>query len=345
MNSDIKNRLKKMIVLIPIVIIASVFYMMFKDNYKEIFRLLLNVNPLFLALILFMGASYQILDAIPFKLLIQRKLEHFSLFDSIKLCLLGIFLNVTTFGTGIKPGQAYYLNKKGMDLGNGFATLMLPYVYHKLTIVIYATLALIFTNDFIKETYSNSYGFIYAGYGLSILVILGIVLISTSKTVHRIIFYPFDRHLKKPSIIAKKELIKSQLALLQQESSDILRDLKLWLKIIPIDLIKMTFWYAIPVIAISAVGGASKADIMQIIATSAFMQLIVGVIPVTGGIGSTEVVFILLFTEIFGSVAAGSSMVLYRLANYYIPFIVSIILVLAGITQIEKRTAKSKKKY
>ena len=62
----------------------------------------------------------------------------------------------------------------------------------------------------------------------------------------------------------------------------------------------------------------------EILATSSFMQLIVGVIPVTGGMGATEVVYQLLYGVLFGEITAGSTMILYRMANYYVPFLVSI---------------------
>lgn len=105
-------------------------------------------------------------------------------------------------------------------------------------------------------------------------------------------------------------------------------------------MIKMSCWYVIPIIAIYAAGGSlGGVTVAQAITVTALMQLIMGVIPTSGGVGSLEVVFSLLFAAVFGKVMAGSSMVLYRISTYYIPFLISVIIMLAV-----GKDMKSKKK-
>ena len=75
------------------------------------------------------------------------------------------------------------------------------------------------------------------------------------------------------------------------------------------------------------------------------MQLLIGVVPTSGGVGSLEVVFSLLFAAVFGKITAGSSMILYRLSTYYLPFIVSLVMMIfvgRDLKKIKKKEQEAK---
>lgn len=316
---------KKWLACIPLAIIVGILYYMFRDIYMDIWVQIKGTDAVYLVVLLVLGLLYMLLEAVPYTMLIQRKVPDFSLWKAMQICFLGMFLNVTTLGAGIKPGQAYVLNKKGVDVGNGIAMLTLPYVFHKLAIIIYATICLIFNNQFIRETYQDTYHYLYAGYGISLLVIVALVVVCASSKVHELIFYPFDHYLKNEKIIARKDIVKNELNKLREEAENILINRTLGIKIILIDLLKISCWYCIPYIAFQAVNGSTTGiSLFNVLSTASFMQLIVGVIPVTTGIGPTEVVYLLIFGVYFGKVTAGATMLLYRFSTYYFPFLLSI---------------------
>ena len=94
-----------------------------------------------------------------------------------------------------------------------------------------------------------------------------------------------------------------------------------------IDALKMSCWYVIPTLAIYALGGdLGGVSFAQGLTVTSLMPLLMGVLPTSGGVGSLEVVFSVLFAAVFGKVVAGSSMVLYRLSTYYIPFLFSLVM-------------------
>ena len=67
-----------------------------------------------------------------------------------------------------------------------------------------------------------------------------------------------------------------------------------------LNIMKMSCWYVIPVIAIYAAGGSlGNVTVSQALTVTALMQLLMGVIPTSGGVGSLEVVFSLLFSKLF----------------------------------------------
>lgn len=311
---------------LPFLILALVLYFMFRNSFGNIWTQLRRSDPVWFIVILLLGGIYLVIDALPFCILIRRSIPRFTLWDALQVTFLGIFLNVTTFGTGIKPGQMLYLyKKKGADVGESFAVLTLPYMFHKAAIILYATIMILWEGDFIRTRYPESYHYLYGGYGLSLIIILFLILVCASEKFHRILFYPLEKHVKKDSW--RKQILhwKEEISKLQKEAYAIVRTPSIWAKLIPINLLKLTFWYIIPLVALKAVGGCNLTiSVPEVLATSSFMQLIVGVIPVTGGMGATEVVYQLLYGVLFGEVTAGATMILYRMANYYVPFLVSV---------------------
>ena len=325
MKTTKRSKKKIAYIIIPFVALVAILYYMFEDSYQKIFVQLQSTKWSYFLIILGVEVLYLVLDAIPFKMMINRHLPQYSLLETMQILFVGIFMNVTTLGTGIKPAQAYELNKRGIGIGRGLAILTLPYVYHKFTILLYASVALLLRGSYFKTTYADSYHYIYAGYGFSILIIAFLILLCVSQKFHQILFYPFDRWLKPGKWYDKKEKVKLAVSNLQEEAAGIITNYKLAVIITASNMVKMTCWYIMPYIGYIAVGGAPESiSIMNVLATSAFMQLIIGVIPVTGGMGSTEIVYTLLYEAMFGKVAAGSSLILYRLATYYLPFLVAI---------------------
>jgi hypothetical protein len=61
---------------------------------------------------------------------------------------------------------------------------------------------------------------------------------------------------------------------------------------------------------------------LNICAVSALMTAIAGVFPSPAGIGSTEILYTLLFVRIEGIIQAASTMLLYRFATFIFPFII-----------------------
>ncbi|MCB5713413.1 lysylphosphatidylglycerol synthase transmembrane domain-containing protein [Lactonifactor longoviformis] len=311
---------------LPFLILALVLFLMFRNSFGTIWGQLRRTQPGWLGVILILGAVYQVLDAVPFCILIRRSIPGFTFWEALQVTFLGIFLNVTTFGTGIKPGQMLYLyKKKGADVGESFAVLILPYMFHKVSIMMYASIMLWLEGDFIRGRYPDNYHYLYTGYGLSFVIVVVLILVCASDKFHKLLFRPLDAWIKKESWKKKIKDWKEEISKLQKEAHSIVRSPSLWVILSIINLVKLSLWYVIPLAAVKAVGaGTIGVKVPEILATSSFMQLIVGVIPVTGGMGATEVVYQLLYGVLFGEITAGSTMILYRMANYYVPFLVSI---------------------
>ena len=70
--------------------------------------------------------------------------------------------------------------------------------------------------------------------------------------------------------------------------------------------------------------GIRQLSFWQVQLLSAVTVLIAGAIPNVGGVGPAEFAFTLLYSPYLGRTNAASAMVLYRMASYVFPFLVSI---------------------
>lgn len=327
-----RDKRKKLIKIISeaavIFITVIILCFIFKDSYKDIAKQLGHTDMLIFAGIAVLGNMYYIIDAVVYKILFKRENYRLSFPRCILVSYMSIFFNVTTFGAGIKPGQVLYLSRKGIEPGKGLAITTVPYVYHKAVIVGYAIIMLLSNLSFVRGNFGSAIGYIYIGAGLNMVLITVIILLCTAEWFHRLVYRLLNFIFRKPKYQKIKEKIWDQTAGLRVGTKELVGNAKMWLPMIAINVVKMTCWYVIPIIAIYASdGNIGTVTITQAITVTAIMQLIMGVIPTAGGVGSLEVVFSLVFEAVFGKVMAGASMVLYRLTTYYIPFLISIALV------------------
>ncbi len=323
-----KKTIMKIIAKISLMgILIAILYFMFKDLYVDILNQLLSTNIYLFVIMLLLGNAYFIIDAAILYYLFKSENEHVSYLKCIALSYMSVFFNVTTFGAGIKPAQTMYLHRKGVDIGKGFAIVSIPYLFHKTVVVMYAIIMILISNGFFVNYFPDTFRYIYIGIGFSILIVTFIILIFTNKPFHNRVFKIIHFFLKKKRFSETEKTIKSQIDKLREGTKSIMHNPKAWFYIISIDILKLSCWYIIPVIGLSASGGSlGDVSILEALSVTAVMQLIMGVIPVSGGVGSQEIVFSLLFAVVFGPIMAGSCMILYRLSTYYVPFLISIVI-------------------
>ena len=335
-----KNRLGIIVGFVVAILMFFVLYNMFKDSYDDIIDQLADTHMgIFVGLVV-LGNCYYLIDALVYYVIIKRDGHKLSFLRCIAVAYMSIFFNVTTFGTGIKPAQVLYMNRKGIDPGKGCGIAIMPYIFHKTIIVVYALIMLMFNNKFVLKNFESTFMYIYLGAFLSVLVIIFLILLCTAGWFHAFVCKLIDKTLGRTRFVDTAENIKKQIALLRDATVKVIKNPKAWISLTFVNAIKMTCWYIIPAFAIYAAGGdMGGVSMAQALTVTSLMQLLMGVIPTSGGVGSLEVVFSLLFAAVFGKVIAGSSMILYRLATYYIPFLFScVMMVFVG------RDAKRSKK-
>lgn len=255
----------------------------------------------------------------------MKNQERCTPWQAVRLAYMVVFFNVTTFAAGTKPAQIYNLYQESqIKPGKSFGILTMEYVSHKLTIVLYAAVMLCLCHTVLFQVPGLEKNYLLAGFGISLAILLFLTMFCINQK-----FAPWllrcCEHIKKESIKAKAKAGIAQLEEFSRVGSVVIKDKKQWMGLIFRNAVKMTCLYALPAVAIFAVTGERlPLSFLECLAFSAVMQLLIGVIPSSGGTGSTELVFLMLFGSMTEKAVCGAAMILYRMATYYLPFLISI---------------------
>ena len=103
---------------------------------------------------------------------------------------------------------------------------------------------------------------------------------------------------------------------------------------------KLFVLYCVPYVGARAVG-ADVPEFVRMQLLASLMLLLSGVLPNVSGLGSVEIAFLFVFKGFLGEVNAPSVLVLYRIASYFFPFIIGVIVFMACRKKIvpEKKEA------
>lgn len=84
---------------------------------------------------------------------------------------------------------------------------MMPYIFHKTVIVVYAVIMLILNNNFVVTNFSSSFRYMYMGVGLSIAIIVFMILCVLQNGFIDLYAKYLMRHLERHVL---KKLMKNQ---------------------------------------------------------------------------------------------------------------------------------------
>ena len=190
----------------------------FRDHYQEILRNIQAVSIRGLLLLLGMGLAYQMLESAVCFAMIRRRLPTFSFRQAVEVTFLGVFGNVSMLSVGSVPMQSYYLHRCGLIAGAGAGTMILEYVFHKCSVLGYATVMLLLPGRRLTGVDRGISRCLLPGYGICALIIAVLLLLCTSSRVQSLVSRGIDRLPDTKKRRERKCMWKENLAALYTES-------------------------------------------------------------------------------------------------------------------------------
>ena len=137
------SRKKAVISLLVLLALTCIIVFTFKDHWAEITAALAQLSVWQVLAVLAVGISYPLLEGCVAWVIVRSRLPQFTLRQGLDVGWCGTFGNVVTLGAGAVPVQLYYLHRAGLPLGPGAGLMTLEYVFHKSTVLLYATVMLL----------------------------------------------------------------------------------------------------------------------------------------------------------------------------------------------------------
>lgn len=295
------NRGRKKSYLISAVTLAllfAAFLLVFRDALPEILTNLRTVPFRGVLLLLVLGFAYEGMEAAVGFVLLRRK-------------------------------------KKDVRFADALGIMASEYVLHKISVLLYATAALLLGGGWLRESASGLSRYILIGYGIGALIVLVLTLLYTWDKVLDLVLLLFKKLPDTPKWNERREKWGSSLVQLNTEARKVLLVPSVRVRGIAVSLLKLFVLYSIPYLALR-LAGCTALSFAEVQLLSSLMLLITSALPNVAGMGPMEFAFLLLFSPWAGTAAASSALVLYRVATYFFPFLLSVITFLRE----EKRSLK-----
>lgn len=278
------------------------------------------------------GLWYQLFDALICLNLIKPALPSFTIRQATGVTFLGVFGKVSTLSVGTLPLKSWYLHRCGLVTGKGIGLLTLEYVMHKSTVFLFAAIMLLWQGRWFHTAVPLLSPYIIGGFCICAMVIIGLILLCVWDRAAQAALWLLDKLPDSGKWAQRRQNWSRQVKALHLASKATLRDKRRMLRILALNGVKLFGLYEIPVLCMRLLGIAGP-NLWQTELLTALMYLISGALPNLAGMGPIEFAFFTLYTPLLGESQAAAVLLLFRIATYYIPFLVSIPVFL----QIQKR--------
>ena len=321
--SPAPSRRKTLLSLGVLALLTGIVVFIFREHWAEISEALSRLTLGQGLLALAVGLSYPLLEGVSSWLIVRSRLSHFPLRQGIDNAWMGTFGNVVGLGAGSVPFQTWYLHRRGLDVGPGVGLMTLQYVFHKTTVLLYATVMLLLQHRWLAANTSGVMHYLPAAYCVVALVIVTLVLLCVSPLVQRLARWAMGFLPKTEPWQTRREKWLEQLDTLAAESRLLLADKGRCARILAVQTLKLFLMFTLPWFCIRFMGLSCGLSFWQVQLLTSLMLFLSNALPNVAGMGSIETAFLLVFSSFMTSGEAMSTLMLFRIASYYFVFAAS----------------------
>lgn len=322
MRYNVLVNMKKLFIVLRAAVLLLIIYFVFVRNFTAIRGVFALLPAGFIVLLLCVAILYYLLEGIAYCFAFENS-NQISLKQGIVLSMLGMFANVTSAGVGAVPLQTYYLHRQGIAAGNAAGTFLYSYVIHKLSTVLLALICICISFLIGHPDLRPFYPYIIFGFTVDIIVCVLMCAAALNKKINEL---AHKLCAKLPDRFAKqREALIHNLDLLREEVSDLLKNTKTGIKVLIADLCK--FMAMCIVVALICYKMEYSVTFGEALIYMALIFAISGSLPNVSGFGPIELGFALFFGPQIGEENVAGLVLVYRLANYFFPFFISLFIV------------------
>ncbi|MDD3361377.1 MAG: lysylphosphatidylglycerol synthase transmembrane domain-containing protein [Hespellia sp.] len=339
-------------VLFLLVVFAGTIYGVFHgEDLGKILHIISTVNPLYLlpavaCVVFFIWGESIIIFYMMHTLNIHLRKWTCFLFSSI-----GFFFScITPSASGGQPAQIYYMKKEDIPIPVSTLVLMVVTITYKAVLVFIGLAILIFGNGFIKQYLTGILPVFHLGIFLNVLCVIAMFVLVFHTTLAKDILIRGLWLLEKLHLMKKKESRHQRLDAAMTEYQDTAVYLKEHKQVI-INVLAITFAQRFALFLstyfVYRAFGLKEYSVAVIVLLQAVISISVDMLPLPGGMGISETLFLTIFVPVFGAKLLLPGMILSRGLSYYTELILSAALtVLANFTiGGKKKICKKKNKF
>ncbi|WP_167956731.1 lysylphosphatidylglycerol synthase transmembrane domain-containing protein [Anaerosporobacter faecicola] len=326
-------------------IVGVTFYLLLKDQeIPLILDSIKKTNVLYLLLGIVAVIFFVCCESVIICFMMKKLRSPIKLKGCIKYSFIGFFFScITPSATGGQPAQLYYMKKDKVNLGVATLVLLEVTIAYKSILILFGMLMLTIKRKFVFHYLGKNICFLYFGIVINIVVVLWLMLmIFYTKPIRYLVH-------KGIHILVKIKLIRDEESTLTKidhafdnynKSAVFLKEHKsVMVVVFIITFIQRVALFLVTYFVYRAFG-LSRYGVVDIVALQSIISIAVDMLPLPGGIGASENLFLIIFQKIFGKALIIPGMLLSRGISYY-----GLLLISAGVTvvvQIKNSCQKEK---
>ena len=316
------SRKKAVISLLVLLALTCIIVFTFKDHWAEITAALAQLSVWQVLAVLAVGLSYPLLEGCVAWVIVRSRLPQFKLWQGLDVGWCGTFGNVVTLGAGVVPVQTWYLHQAGLPIGPGVGLMTLQYVFHKTTVLLYATVMLLLQHKWLAANTTGVLKYLPMAYAVVALVIVALVLVCVSTLVQNLARWALGFLPKTEKWQQRRADWLEQLDVLGTESRLLLADKARCVQIFALQALKLFLLFCLPWLCIRFMQ-LSPLSFARVQLLTSLMLFVSNALPNVAGMGSIETAFLLLYSSFLPPGEVMSVLMLYRIASYYFVFAAS----------------------
>lgn len=335
---------KKKYVLLFFVFIIIIFFTLSSifdhNSLDSIIKNIRKINIIYILICLSIISIYFLLQGIYMKSILKALKKKISLKKGVFYSLVEFYFSgITPSSTGGQPVQLYYMTKDKIPMRKSYITLMLNTVYFKLIILILGIIILIFKNNYIFNHSIIYVIFFILGFTVDLILVIGCFLLLFKQNFIKGILKFILKVCSKFKYLSRKTKDLNITTILKNYADE-LKFMKQNKKIVILNFL-LTFIQRLLLFSIAYIVyrslGFSKYNYFDLLAIQVSVQIAIEALPLPGGAGLSEKMFHDIFIVIFGIGIADVGMLLTRTFSFYIPLLISGIVILIEFILTRKK--------
>lgn len=317
------------------------------EDIKEVVKTIMTVNPWYLILgvagvIFFIAGESVIIHYLLGTLQIKSNRRTCFLYSSV-----GFFFSaVTPSASGGQPMQVYYMNKNKIPIPIATIVLMVVTITYKAVLVIIGVFVAVFQRGFVHKYLEGILPVFYLGVVLNVIFCTGLgILIFHPALAKTIVFAALNFmekiHLLKHNPVRTEKITNSMKQ--YNETADYLKSHKrVIFQVLLISFVQRFALFFVTWFVYKALG-LKGAHVYDVVMLQAIVSVSVDMLPLPGGMGVSENLFLVIFKSIFVAGMLLPGMVLSRGISYYVQLFLSAVMTLCAQLTIGQKITKKEK--
>lgn len=314
-----------------LIIFGVTIYSIFSgEDIKDIFSKVLQASPIYIILSITCVILYIYIESYIIHYMLASLGMKAKRFTCFLYSGIGFFFSCITPGaTGGQPAQLIYMKKDKIPLPVATVVLMIVTITFKFVLVVVGLFIVIFQHGFMEKYLSNILPIFYLGISLNVISVISMIILTFNQKLAKFIILNGLKILEKVKILKvnPKRTIKITRSMdTYNRTAQYLNEHKLViLKVFIITLVQRFLLFLITFFIYKSffLTGFNFYDITML---QAVIYVSVDMLPIPGGIGISEGLFLAIFAPVFGPDLLMPAMILSRGVAYYTQLIISAVL-------------------